>query len=326
MKEQQCEMHEALMAEFANADKIKVESGHPIDIMQRENDALINLYNELQGNLSADDIESVISNLNKLMSISSHYGKKEELFMPILYQHGVTGPYQVMWAVDDDIKLEIRNINKNISSDTYSKLKNKIVNVIQDMRDMIDKEEIVFFPISLKFFTQDEWLKIYRDMSDFDYTLITDIPKWSKGEDWIKEQETQFKEKFLDGKIQYDTGEITIKQLQGILKLLPVDITFIDVEGNVRFFVNEGATFARPKSILGRSVMLCHPPKVVPIIEKLFEDFKAKKRKRMEVWKYVKGKPVAIKYLAVYDEADEYIGTVELVEDFSEALKQFANK
>ena len=119
MNEQQCEMHEALMAEFAGADKIKVESGHPIDIMQRENNALINLYNELQENLSADDVESIIANLNKLMSISSHYGKKEELFMPILYQHGVMGPYQVMWTVDDDIKLEIRNINKNISSEIF---------------------------------------------------------------------------------------------------------------------------------------------------------------------------------------------------------------
>ena len=46
----------------------------------------------------------------------------------------------------------------------------------------------------------------------------------------------------------------------------------------------------------------------------------------MEVWKYVKGKPVAVKYLGVYDKNDEYIGTVELVEDFSEALKHFANK
>ena len=65
MKEQQCEMHEALMAEFAGADKIKVESGHPIDIMQCENNALINLYNELQENLGSDDVENVIANVKK---------------------------------------------------------------------------------------------------------------------------------------------------------------------------------------------------------------------------------------------------------------------
>ena len=323
MNEQQCEMHEALVSEFADADKIKVEQGHPIDIMQRENNAFIDLFNEFHENLGANNVDKVIDDLKKLMAVHSHYAKKEELFMPILYQHGVTGPSQVMWAADDEIKLAIRNINKNISPDTYSKLKNNIVDIIYDIQDMVSKEELVFFPVSLKFLTQDEWFKIYRDMPEFGYALITDVPKWQKGEEWIKKQDLQFEESFLDGKIKYDTGEITIKQLQGILKLLPVDITFIDVEGNTRFFVNEGKIFSRPKSILGRSVLLCHPPKVIPVIEKMFKDFKAKNRRRMEVWKYVNDKPVAVKYLAVYDESDEYIGTVELVEDFTEALEHF---
>ena len=321
----ECELHEALMAEFADAEELQIEAGHPIDIMQRENNAFINLIYEMQESLGTDNVDKVIDGLKKLMAIHIHYGKKEELFMPILYQHGVTGPSQFMWSADDEIKLEVRTLNKKISPDTYAELKERIVEIVYLIKDMISREEIIFLPMSNKFFTPEEWLSIYRDMPEFGYALIDDVPKWSEGEAWISEQAAQFDESFLDGKIQYDTGEITIKQLQGILKLLPVDITFIDVDGNIQFFVNEGKTFSRPKGILGRSVMLCHPPKVIPVIEKLFEDFKAKKRRSMEVWKYVKGKPVAVKYLAVYDDTDEYIGTVELVEDFSEALKHFGS-
>ena len=322
----ECEMHEEMMAEFADAEELEVEAGHPIDIMQRENNAFIDLIYEIQENLGTDNVDKVIDGLKKLMAIHSHYGKKEELFMPVLYQHGVTGPSQVMWSADDEIKLEVRTLKKKISPDTYSELKERIADIVYRIKDMISREEIVFLPLSNKFFTHDEWLSVYRDIPEFGYALIDDVPKWAEGEAWINKQAAQIEESFLDGKIQFDTGEITIKQLQGIFKLLPVDITFIDKDNNIRFFINEGRVFSRPKSALGRDIELCHPPKIIPVIKKMIEDFKAKKRRSMEIWKQVKGKPVAVKYMAVYDEADEYTGIVEFVQDFSEALKNFANK
>ena len=330
MNEQQqnceCEMHESMMAEFADAEELKVEAGHPIDIMQLENNAFLQLIDEIQESLEADNVDKVIDGLKKIMSIHIHYGKKEGLFMPILYQHGVTGPSQVMWSADDEIKSEVRTLNKKISPDTYPKLKERITEILYRIKDMISREEIVFLPLSNKFFTQDEWLSVYRDIPEYGYALIEDVPKWAEGEAWINEQSAQFNENFLDGKIQFDTGEITIKQLQGIFKLLPMDITFIDKDNHLRFFINEGRIFSRPKSALGRNIELCHPPKIIAVIEKLVEDFKAKKRRSMEIWKQVKGKPVAVKYMAVYDEADEYIGIVEFVQDCSEVLKNFANE
>ncbi|MBR1396998.1 MAG: PAS domain-containing protein, partial [Selenomonadaceae bacterium] len=68
------------------------------------------------------------------------------------------------------------------------------------------------------------------------------------------------------------------------------------------------------------------PPQLLPMIKQMLADFKAKRRDRMEVWRQIKGKPVGVKYLAVYDSTGEYIGTVELVQDFSEALIHFADK
>lgn len=35
------------------------------------------------------------------------------------------------------------------------------------------------------------------------------------------------------------------------------------------------------------------------------------------------GKPISVDYIALYDEKDEYMGTVEIVEDFSRAFEYF---
>lgn len=130
----------------------------------------------------------------------------------------------------------------------------------------------------------------------------------------------------LDGRVKLPTGELTVRQLQGILKLLDVDITFIDKDDILRYFLNEGRIFSRPLTALGREVYSCHPPEVIPVVRQMLLDFKAKKRDHMEVWRRIMGRPVGVRYLAVYDEAGEYMGTVEFVQDYQKALDHFAKQ
>ena len=40
--------------------------------------------------------------------------------MPMLYDYGVTGPSQVMWGVDDEIKRELGVITKALKEDSES--------------------------------------------------------------------------------------------------------------------------------------------------------------------------------------------------------------
>ena len=329
--QQLCDVHSAMMHHAIDEEVIEVADGHPVQILQLENEAFNKLIDELNNKIAADDVEFVVNEFKKLNAIHSHYGKKEGLFMPILYEHGVTGPSQVMWAVDDEIKAEIRGITKQLSVDNYNSLKYRITAILTRVREMIFKEEKIFIPLTMRFFTQDEWFALYRDMPEYGYALIGNVPKWSESEQWIASEKSNADLKFdeqtvSDGVIHFPTGDITLTQLQSLLKLLPMDITFIDKDDIVRFFINEGKIFARPKSSLGLSVFTCHPPQLLPMIKQMLTDFKSKKRSRMEVWRQIKGKPVGVKYLAVYDSTGEYIGTVELVQDFSEALIHFADK
>lgn len=153
---------------------------------------------------------------------------------------------------------------------------------------------------------------------------VETMPRWPEGEAWMKQQSSSaMKPEILEGKVKLPTGELTLRQLQGILKLLDVDITFIDKDDILRYFINEGKVFSRPLSALGREVYSCHPPEIIPVVRQMILDFKAKKRTQMEIYRRIMGRPVGVRYMAVYDDDGEYMGTVEFVQDFQKALDKF---
>ncbi len=53
-------------------------------------------------------------------------------------------------------------------------------------------------------------------------------------------------------------------------------------------------------------------------------DFKVKKRTHMEeVWRRIIGRPIGVRYMAVYDDDDEYMGTVKFMQNFQKDLNNF---
>ena len=328
-----CDVHSALFhghiggtAPTDAAPEVQeLAEGHPLTVLNRENQGLTNLLDRLTAAVESGDAAALGRGLGELNGLYSHYGKKESLLMTLLYRYGVTGPSGVMWGVDDEIKQELRALTKSLA-DGIAGQEERFSAFFQRIRDMIYKEEQILFPLTLRFFSAQDWLMIYRDMPEFGVAFIEGAPKWPAGDVYVAEAEAKERAMLASGRVRLSTGEIGCRELEAILNLLPVDITYIDKDEMLRFFSNPGQVFARPRLALGSKVYNCHPVNIVPIIEQLVADFKAKKRDRMEIYRYIKGKPVGVRYLAVYDEDGEYTGAVELVEDFSEALKQFGAK
>ncbi len=304
-----------------------VPDGHPAKTLHWENLALEEQLDQLEAMIAADDqIEKICAVFPKLNALHRHYGNKEMLFMPILYRHEVVGPSQVMWTDDDRIKKDIRTLSRDLSPAVYEECRQQISDVISRIRQMIIKDEKILITLSFRFFTEQEWLMIYRDYADMGTAFLPEFPRWIEGDEWLNKDGAAKEPRFDDGKIKLPTGELTIQQLKGILSLVPADITFIDKDDTLRFFINEGKIFDRPLLALGNNVYDCHPSEVIPVIQQLLEDFKSKKRSSMEVWRKIKGHPVSVKYLAVYDDAGEYAGTVEFVQDLSDAMEHFSDK
>ncbi|WP_295632939.1 DUF438 domain-containing protein [uncultured Mitsuokella sp.] len=319
--------HKAAAASQFLAEE-ELPEGHPLSLLKLENTELTKhldaIAHEMTGEENVAKITGMVAGLN---AVRLHYAKKEELLMPMLYDYGVTGPSQVMWGVDDEIKRELGTITKALKEDAenYPLYKGRINQVCTRIREMVFKEERILFPLSLRYFTQEQWYEVYRDLFEMGMSFVDveTMPRWPEGEKWLAAKNAEVAPAVLDGKVKMPTGELTVRQLQGILKLIDVDITFIDKDDIVRYFLNEGKVFSRPLSALGREVYSCHPPEIIPVVRQMLFDFKAKKRTHMEVWRRIMGRPIGVRYMAVYDDDGEYIGTVEFVQDYQKALDKF---
>lgn len=154
---------------------------------------------------------------------------------------------------------------------------NNIYFIIQEATEMIFKEENILFPMALSTLTEDEWIKIAAESEEIGYCLIKPVEKWIPKR--VSMQETSALDKIESGLIQFETGILSVKQLELMLNHLPVDITFIDKDDVVRYFSHgKERIFARTKAVIGRTVQNCHPPKSVHIVEKLLNDFKSGKK------------------------------------------------
>ena len=307
---------QAMRAAQRAVDMDALPPGHPIDILRRENAALAAIL---------DSAENAPENISRLAGLRKHYAKTEALLMPVLYRYGVTGPSKAIWDADDEIKRELSALLRLCSA--KEKLpKARVSAFLARVRDVMNREEKVLFPLALRYFTDEEWKRAYFDLEELGLAFFApeDVPFWDEGEMFVRETEDADREKLLaEGKVELPTGTLTVGQLAGIFSLLPVDITFIDADDRLRFFVNEGRVFARPRSALGREVWDCHPPRLVPIIQKMIDEFRREIRSEMTVWQRIAGKPVCVKYMAVRDTNGKYLGTVETVQDCTEIVRHF---
>ena len=177
---------------------------------------------------------------------------------------------------------------------------------------MIYKENNILYDMAMKNFSQEDWLRTYKDAEEFGYAWIDAPQPWAEGEKWAEEHKWVPE----DIQISLPTGTVNAKQLEQLFAVLPIDLTYIDKDDNLIFFTNEGHVFARPKSALGRKVYGCHPPRIIAVVEKMLDDFKNKRIDHVERWIPFPGKPVKVRYQALYDENGEYAGTLEMVQSF----------
>ena len=334
-----CDLHSALFhgkteAEiWAEEEKQAEESmdgnvpeGHPVDVLRRENIALEKILDHALSALEAEDVYVLLDDLKTLRKIGILYSKKESILMPMLLHHGITGPNDVMWGVDDEIKAEVARLAQKLTADNFSVEREALDAVINRMKEMIYKEENIFFPLCIEHLTDEEWLDAYRELPEMGFVFINDAPKWKYGEEALVKRQSTVPDTMEDGILYFPGGKLTMAQLNGLFKVLPIDITFIDEEDINRFFTNEGKVFSRPLSALDRSTYECHPERVKPMVKKLLDDFKSGVQNYMEVWTPNEDHPVRVIYAAVRDEKGNYLGAAELVEDFTAVKEHFTRR
>lgn len=126
------------------------------------------------------------------------------------------------------------------------------------------------------------------------------------------------REKLMD----FKTGKLNAEEVELIFETLPVDITFVGKNDEVRYFNRpETRVFKRPVSVIGKKVQKCHPEKSVDKVQKILEEFRAGKRKVAEFWINLDKHIIYIRYFPVYNNSGDYTGCLEVTQDITEIKK-----
>lgn len=320
-----CSVHSAVfkgsIEEIHEGEALGTKPGHPIHTFLKENKVIDQFVNfsfslhrdQFEREQSDTHIEKLISDLTKLLELDKHYSRKENLLFPYLEKAGIFGPTKVMWGVDDKIRLAIKEAKLALIEQSWKldDLLQQLDFIIEEVTEMIFKEENILLPMALEKLTEDEWLKIEREGDVIGYTFIDQPQKWQP-----ERVQTSTDSFIKEGIIQLETGILELNQLELMMNHLPIDITFIDENDVVRYFSHgKERIFHRTKTIIGRTVQNCHPPQSAHIVNALLDDFKSGKKENEDFWIKFRDKYVYIRYFAVRDKEGQYKGTVEFTQN-----------
>ena len=339
--QQLCDLHSALfhgstIHEQMDAEHAKVEAvleaqeksksvvtlvetvGHPLNQLTEENKALDALIESIRPKVA--DKTATIDDVNTVRQVSVHYAKKGDLLYPKLkVDYAIGGPSMVMWTVDGDIRDQLGDLAK--SSQSVDDWYRRFDELLTRAQEMIYKEQNILFPICAENFSTEEWYQIYKDTAQYEEIFGVKRTAWTEAETALATQTT--KASGDDNTIALIGGSLTVDQLNAMLNTMPMEVTFVDHEDINRYFNDGEKVFKRPTTAIGRDVYSCHPPKVEPIVRGIIDSFRKGDRDNVAVWLEKQGRPFYVNYMAVRDQNNNYIGTLELVQDMQFAKEHF---
>ncbi|HWR62109.1 MAG TPA: DUF438 domain-containing protein [Clostridia bacterium] len=325
-----CDVHAEVfkgsIEEIHKAEKPEDTPGHPVHTFKLENRELEKHINEkvlphlaeFKISDSKENLLKLQEDLNLLMDIDKHYSRKENLLFPYMEKYGITAPPKVMWGVDDEIRAELKEVKLSLRDYAGGKeqVASKADAAVKRVIEMIFKEENILFPMVMETLTEDEWLTIESESDEIGYCLVGPQGKWKPVRSNIENKQQEAEAAGPKGYLKLETGLLTAKEIELMFNNLPVDITFVDKDGVVKYFSQgKERVFPRTKAIIGRQVQNCHPPASVHIVEKLVADFKSGVKDSEDFWIRMGGLYVYIRYFAIRDENGEYAGTMEVTQN-----------
>lgn len=327
-----CDLHVSLVRSSLDQQApVQVPSGHPVHTYQMGNQVVTREANRLgqlcslekdQGEGWWQEVEAV---LTRLGGIENHYRRKENELFPALERHGVSGPSQVMWGVHDEIRGQLKAAMVAAETRDPSLVRAGIA-LARSLTEMVYKEEKILLPLALETLSQEEWERVRQGEDELGYGFAEPagpfpgappsptrpgraLPVVSAAAPApLPEKEEAY--------LELGTGKLSLEQVDMILRHLPVDISFVDAHGYVRYYSEtQDRLFPRTPGAIGRHVTNCHPPKSVHMVEEILRAFSSGERDVAEFWIQMKGIFIHIRYFAVRNPAGAYLGCLEVSQD-----------
>ena len=360
------EMHEkmnSLIELFRNKIVQKEEElpkGHPIRTYIEENDAIKKLIKEIEIKTKKYNIDKkFIKNewleiYDKLYQFNTHLSRKQHQLFSMLEKKGFDRPSRIMWtfdnAVRDNINSTIRMLNEeNVDEKAFFEQQSIAIELTLDI---MDKEEQILYPTSLKLISEEEFRKMRKGDDEIGYCLIerpTEFYFVDKEEETIKEKIIENKAENMSGNnfmtdlagllqkygmtgnkeesksdenletkiFDVKQGKLTLEQINLIFQHMPVDLSYVDENDLVKFYSDtKHRVFPRSAGVIGRNVKNCHPAESVDSVMEIIDNFRNGKQDEIDFWiQTPKGDFIYIYYVAVRDEKGKFRGVLEMMQN-----------
>jgi len=246
-----------------------------------------------------------------------HNQKEEQLYFPLLIKKGLPpqGPIGVMLLEHESERTYINDLKKYASEFAETKILPDAfipvaINYIELTKGHIWKENDILYPMGKNFIQPNDEAYLLEEFEKMEkitigfggtiryQTLVNSFEKETEGR--------------IDLLASLPTGIIN-----NMLDVLPVELSFVDVNDRVRYFnkLDKEKIFTRSLSVIGRTVQQCHPPKSVHMVNKILEEMKAGTRNDASFWIQMGGMFLHISYYAVRDSDKKYEGCIEMVQN-----------
>ncbi len=256
--------------------------------------------------------EKLITAFTDLSDFRRQYIIKENVLFPIIERYlSEHRCLQIMWSFHEDINHNIKAVTDELKKPNCNvKVVNNLLGLIYfNMLAVKFREERILYPIITQTISEKQLNALIPESIELGYAYYTP-------EDNIKTIEIE--EEPQEGYIDMGTGLMSIEQLILLFNHLPIDITFVDENDEVRFFSNTpDRVFPRSKAIIGRLVQNCHPRESIDTVNQIVTSFRKGEKSRADFWINMGDKTIMIQYFAVRDLDKTYRGTIEVTQEIS---------
>ena len=310
---------------------------HPIMCYYRENNAFRKVLKEIEDLVQYPVIKNQWYEIyDKLACYRTHLQRKQMQLYSMLEKKGFDRPTTTMWLLDDFIRDEISDVRRLLDEDKDEEFISKQQMIIDDILDLMSKEESILYPTSLAMISPEEFEEMKSGDREIGFALIDVQNSENKSSKPVQQafdaasggdslSFAQDLAKLLsrhgyqsdDNKIlDVATGKLTLEQINLIYKHMPVDLAYVDENELVKFYTDTNhRVFPRSKNVIGRDVKNCHPKTSVHIVEEIIEKFRSGKESFTEFWINKPDLFIYICYVAVRDENGKFKGVLEMMQD-----------
>jgi DUF438 domain-containing protein len=293
-----------------------LDADHPVIIYLEENHYLKNLLAEIAQVDWAKDFFAGVNLFRQIEQVHVRYTRKENQLFPYLEKRGWFGPSQGMWQFQDANRQLIKNVEQLLRQRDVSNLPPVLHQMIGELTRMTLVEEQRLFPIAMDLLLPEDWEEMKQGESEIGW-----MHKKANQQE-LPTPQGSLDPMTSDGFLKLSEGKMTLEQLNLVLQVMPLDLTFVDENDKVAFYNRgEERVFPRSAGVIGRDVRFCHPPKSVGTVLQILEEFKSGRKDVAEFWIHFRDRLIHIRYFAVRDAEKKYRGVIELSQDVTEIKK-----